>query len=54
MLEVITLHTYIGVCIVCGNTISNGGAPATDGCNMACAGDATRLCGGPNRVGTVW
>jgi len=47
-------HTpYLHVSIVCGNVISNGGAPATaDGCDMACAGDATLLCGGPNRVGS--
>src|SRR5258708_4175776 len=47
------VHTYFRISIDCGNTISNGGVPATDGCNMACAGDPTLLCGGPNRVGSV-
>jgi len=37
----------------CGNTFSNGGAPAPDGlagCNMVCAGNLSELCGGPNRL----
>ncbi|TDL23452.1 hypothetical protein BD410DRAFT_838937 [Rickenella mellea] len=34
----------------CDNQIENGGAPATDNCNMPCAGDATTICGGPNRL----
>ena len=44
--------TYLGVSTVCGSVISNGGVPATSGCNMACDGDAAHLCGGPNRVGS--
>lgn len=34
----------------CGNTIANGGAPASDGCNMLCNGNSTEYCGGPNRL----
>lgn len=36
----------------CDNFIENGGAPADDPttCNMACAGNSTELCGGPNRL----
>ena len=34
----------------CANTIGAGAAPATSGCNMVCSGDATALCGGPNRL----
>jgi len=37
----------------CGNSVSNGGGPAGDGnvgCNMACAGNASETCGGPNRL----
>ena len=36
---------------VCDTQIENGGAPTplTD-CNMACAGNGTELCGGPNRL----
>jgi hypothetical protein len=35
----------------CGNSLAEGSFPAfsTD-CNMACAGDATTTCGGPNRL----
>ncbi|ORY19791.1 hypothetical protein BCR34DRAFT_595240 [Clohesyomyces aquaticus] len=35
----------------CGNSFTNGGviADATD-CNMACNGNATEQCGGPNRL----
>jgi hypothetical protein len=37
----------------CGNSFSNGGAPAPDGtvgCNMLCNGNTTEYCGGPNRL----
>jgi hypothetical protein len=34
----------------CGNAISNGGAPATSGCDMVCNGNSTEYCGGPNRL----
>src|SRR5438552_1931385 len=37
----------------CGNVVSNGGGPASDGnvgCNMVCAGNASEICGGPNRL----
>ncbi|CCC06458.1 hypothetical protein SMACR_04850 [Sordaria macrospora] len=34
----------------CGNRISNGGAPATSGCNMLCNGNTTEFCGGGNRL----
>jgi hypothetical protein len=37
----------------CGNTLQGVGAPAPDGeaqCNMACNGNQTEICGGPNRL----
>jgi hypothetical protein len=37
----------------CGNSFSNGGGPAPDGsagCNMACNGNTSETCGGPNRL----
>jgi hypothetical protein len=37
----------------CGNSLMNGHDPAPDGdtgCNMACKGDATEMCGGANRL----
>ncbi|KAE8445874.1 hypothetical protein EG329_012797 [Mollisiaceae sp. DMI_Dod_QoI] len=37
----------------CGNSFSNGGGPAPDGkagCNMPCYGNASEICGGPNRL----
>ncbi|KAK1545521.1 WSC domain-containing protein [Colletotrichum paranaense] len=40
---------YSGECF-CGSTISNGGAPAVDGCNMLCNGNSSEYCGGPNRL----
>jgi hypothetical protein len=40
---------YGGECY-CANAITNGGAPATDGCNMACNGNSAESCGGPNRI----
>ena len=47
-------YKYMGVeysseCF-CANTIGAGAAPASSGCNMACSGDATALCGGPSRL----
>lgn len=39
---------YGGECF-CGNTISNGGAPAT-GCNMLCNGNSSEYCGAGNRL----
>ncbi|KAK3301691.1 WSC domain-containing protein [Chaetomium strumarium] len=41
---------YSGECY-CGDTLAQGSFPAfsTD-CTMACAGDATTTCGGPNRL----
>lgn len=36
---------------VCGQAVLHGGAPTPlADCNMACAGDATQMCGGPNRL----
>ena len=32
------------------NFLHNGGSLATDGCNMPCNGNATQICGGPNRL----
>ncbi|KAJ4401386.1 hypothetical protein N0V91_007935 [Didymella pomorum] len=43
---------YAGECY-CGNTLQGVGAPAPDGeaqCNMACNGNTTEFCGGPNRL----
>ncbi|KAL8936038.1 MAG: hypothetical protein Q9216_005133 [Gyalolechia sp. 2 TL-2023] len=46
-------YTYFGVeysseCY-CGNTIGAGAVPVTDGrCSMTCAGDKSKICGGPN------
>ncbi|KAL2065736.1 hypothetical protein VTL71DRAFT_3406 [Oculimacula yallundae] len=43
---------YGGECF-CDNSYQNGGGPAPDGntgCNMACNGNATEMCGGPNRL----
>lgn len=34
----------------CDNAVGGQGAPASDGCNMACKGDGSTLCGGPNRL----
>lgn len=37
----------------CGNTLENGSGPAPDGnalCDMACTGDSSQTCGGPNRL----
>ncbi|KAK0632014.1 hypothetical protein B0T14DRAFT_490452 [Immersiella caudata] len=39
---------YGGECF-CGNTISNGGAPAA-GCNMLCNGNSSEYCGAGNRL----
>ncbi len=39
------------VCLVCDTAISNGGEPiAANLCNMACQGNSTELCGGPNAL----
>ncbi|RFU33902.1 hypothetical protein B7463_g2402, partial [Scytalidium lignicola] len=34
----------------CGNSLQNGAAPASSGCNMACAGNSAETCGGSNRL----
>jgi hypothetical protein len=34
----------------CDNSFQNYGAPATDGCNTACHGSASEICGGGNRL----
>ncbi|KAF5325141.1 hypothetical protein D9619_009961 [Psilocybe cf. subviscida] len=34
----------------CDNIIESTGAPATDGCNMPCAGDSNEICGGAGRI----
>lgn len=34
----------------CGDAFQFGGAPATDGCTMACKGNSAELCGGSNRL----
>jgi len=39
---------YGGECF-CGNSISNGGAPAA-GCNMLCNGNSSEYCGAGNRL----
>ena len=43
---------YSGECY-CDTAYSNGGGPASDGnaqCSMACNGDPTDICGGPDRL----
>lgn len=36
---------------VCGNSIVNGGTPiSASKCNMACAGNSSEFCGGPNAL----
>ncbi|KAK3336500.1 glyoxal oxidase-like protein [Cercophora scortea] len=40
---------YAGECY-CGNTIANGGLPASSGCNMLCNGNSSEICGGGNRL----
>ncbi|KAF8961440.1 WSC domain-containing protein [Flammula alnicola] len=34
----------------CDNVIEAPGTPATDGCNMACTGNAAEICGGADRI----
>lgn len=34
----------------CGNAIENGQVPASDGCDMACSGDNSELCGSGGRI----
>lgn len=34
----------------CGNEILSPGTPESSGCDMACTGDSSTLCGGPNRL----
>ncbi|KAG8830917.1 hypothetical protein FRC17_004067 [Serendipita sp. 399] len=34
----------------CANSIGSSGTIVTEGCNKACSGDSTTLCGGPNRL----
>ncbi|EUC35845.1 hypothetical protein COCVIDRAFT_88427 [Bipolaris victoriae FI3] len=46
---------YAGECF-CDNQLRNQGRPAPDGntgCNMACNGNQTEICGGPDRL-TLW
>ncbi|KAL1835210.1 hypothetical protein VTK73DRAFT_6001 [Phialemonium thermophilum] len=40
---------YGGECY-CGNTIANGGKPASSGCDMTCNGNQSEICGGPSRL----
>ncbi|TDL22718.1 hypothetical protein BD410DRAFT_839430 [Rickenella mellea] len=40
---------YAGECW-CDNSIQNGGASTTTGCDMTCKGDSTELCGGTNHL----
>lgn len=47
-------YTYMGLeyaseCYY-DNSIAAGAVPASSGCSMACSGDSTELCGGPNRL----
>ncbi|KAL7277999.1 hypothetical protein ACG7TL_007952 [Trametes sanguinea] len=40
-----------GVQCFCGNTLIDGAVPGEeDTCNMACGGNSTEACGGPNRL----
>jgi hypothetical protein len=39
----------------CGNSLASGsGSAPTSDCNMACSGNATEACGGPNRLNLYW
>jgi hypothetical protein len=41
--------------IDCGNTLATAAGSANAGdCNVACAGNATELCGGGNRLNLFW
>ncbi|KAG4437093.1 hypothetical protein IFR05_007427 [Cadophora sp. M221] len=44
---------YGGECY-CDNTIKNYGAPASDGCTMACHGNPAETCGGGDRMVSVF
>lgn len=46
----LSCHCFSNILPDCGNTISNGGARASDGCNVLCNGNQTEFCGGPNRL----
>ena len=40
---------------VCGHNLANGaGAAAAADCSMACSGNSTEACGGPNRLNLFW
>lgn len=36
--------------LICGNTIMGNNRPSAGICNMACTGDSTQKCGGPNAI----
>lgn len=39
----------------CGNATENGGANTTfTDCNMACTGNSSEICGGPDRLDLFW
>ncbi|OCL11830.1 hypothetical protein AOQ84DRAFT_176100 [Glonium stellatum] len=39
----------------CGNSIGGAGTNASDSdCNMACSGNSTQPCGGPNILTVFW
>jgi hypothetical protein len=57
VLYVLSIGSRFGICpftlvfIDCGNIVSNGGAPApASDCSMACSGNSSEICGGPNRL----
>src|SRR6266851_4167521 len=57
MLYVLSITSFFSPCPFtfllkdCGTSFSNGGAPTPAGdCNMACSGNSSETCGGPNRL----
>jgi hypothetical protein len=38
----------------CGNSFSGNVSEPASSCNMACNGNATEACGGPNRLNIFW
>jgi hypothetical protein len=41
--------------LVCGSSLATGSGLAASGdCSMACSGNATEACGGPNRLNLFW
>ncbi|KAN0133563.1 WSC domain containing protein [Lactarius tabidus] len=39
-----------GMQCFCGSKLENSSQPSADGCNMACEGNPSEICGGSNRL----